>query len=104
MGRQVYQASDYKVYRAGNDFIVHHARYDFEEKHSHLKSLNLAKQVIRYLQSRTIPKTQSLYVLVSLTRLTDDLHYKSQIEQLMDTRAQKGKKLRYCNRLLAMRS
>lgn len=104
MGRQVYQASEYKVYRAGNDYIVHHVRYDFEEKHSHLKSLNLAKQVIHCLRSRTIPKTQSNYVLVSLTRLTDDQHYRSQIEQLMDTRAQKGKKLKYCNRLLTMRS
>lgn len=100
MGRQVYQASDYKVYRAGNDFIVHHSKYDFEEKHSHLKSLNLAKQVIHYLKSRTIPRAQSNYVLISLTRLTDDSHYKQQIEQLMATRAQKGRKLRYCNRMM----
>lgn len=101
MGRQVYQASGFKVYRAGNDFIVHHAKYDFDDKHSHLRSLNLAKQVIHYLKSRTVPRTQSDYVLVSLTRLTDDLHYKEQVEQLMDTRAQKGRKLRYCNRTVA---
>ncbi len=104
MGRQVYQASDFKVYRAGNDYIVHHAKYNFEEKHSHLKSLNLAKQVIHYLQSRTIPRTQSDYVLVSLKRLTDDYHYKEQIERLMDTRMQKGKKPRYCNRTVALKN
>lgn len=103
MGRQVYQSSNYKVYRAGNNYIVHHAKYSFDNKHSHLKSLNLAKQVIHYLQSRTIPRTQSDYVLTSLTRLTDDHHYKGQIEQFMDARAQKGKKASYFNQILVMR-
>lgn len=101
MGRQIYQASGFKVYRAGNDYIVHHAKYEFDEKHSHLKTLNLAKQVIHYLKSRTVPRTQSDYVLVSLLRLSDDDHYKSQIGQLMETRQQKGRKLRYLNRVHA---
>jgi hypothetical protein len=102
MGRQVYQALGYKVYRAGNDYIVHHAKYEFEDKHTHLKSLNLAKRVIHYLHTRSVPRTQSDYVLTSLLRLTDDPHYKDQVETLIAVRRQKGHKPKYLNQVYSM--
>lgn len=101
MGRQVYQESHYKVYRAGNDYIVHHSKYDFEEKHTHLRSLNVAKQVISCLLKQSMPKTRNEYVLTSIIRLTDNPKYKNRIQNVIDVRRQKGKKQDYYNHATA---
>lgn len=101
MGRQVYQESHYKVYRAGNDYIVHHSKYEFGDWHTHLKSLNVAKQVISCLIKRRMPKTRNEYVLTSLVRLSDDPKYKSRIIGMIESRRQKGKKLDYHNHSVA---
>lgn len=97
MGRQVYQEGAYKVYRAGNDFIVHNARYEFGQKHTHIKTLNTAKRIIESLERRIIPKSFSPYLLTSLLRLSDDDRYKRDVEGLLGAREQKGPRLKYHN-------
>lgn len=95
MGRQVYQEGAYKVYRAGNDFIVHNARYAFSQKHTHIKTLNTAKRIIESLERRIIPKSFSPYLLTSLIRLSDDDRYTRDVEGLLWAREQKGPRLKY---------
>jgi len=98
MGRQVYQEGKYKVYRAGNDYIVHNSRYLFEKAHTHVRTLITAKKIIHYSIHKVIPKTFSEYLLTSLIRVNDDEHYKEEIELLIAVRRQKGKKLKYYNK------
>jgi len=97
MGRQVYQEGDFKVYRAGHDFIVHNARYNFKEKHSHIRTLNIAKQIVYYAKKRIVPRGFSFYLLRSLIRVSDDERYIHELEDLIDVRKQKGPKQKYCN-------
>lgn len=95
MGRQVYQEGRFKVYRAGNNFIVHNSKFLFNHAHTHVRTLNTAKKIIYCISRGIIPKTFSEYLLVSLIRLTDDDRYANQIEELIEVRKQKGKKLKY---------
>jgi len=98
MGRQVYQEGKFKVYRAGNDFIVHNSRYMFENSHTHVRTLNTAKKIIFYSSHKIIPRTFSEYLLISLIRVTDDEKFIEDIQSLIEVRRQKGKKLRYVNK------
>ncbi len=98
MGMQVYQEGTYKVYRAGHNYIVHNAQYDFKEKHSHVHNFQIAKKLIHCVNHRIIPRSFNFYLLTSLIRLSDDEVYISKIQDLIDVRKHKGKKQSYCNR------
>jgi hypothetical protein len=89
------------VYRAGNDYIIHNTRYEFQQKHSHIRSLNTAKKVIESLRRRAIPRSFSQYLLTSLIRLADDDQYIRDVQGLVGTRNQKGPRPKYCNQKLA---
>lgn len=97
MGRQVYQEGKFKVYRAGNNFIVHNSKHLFNESHTHVRTLNTAKRIIFCTKRKIIPKTFPEYLLYSLVRVSDDTQFKAQIETLIEVRRQKGKKLKYVN-------
>lgn len=97
MGNQVYQEGDFKVYKVGHNFIVHNANYEFSDKHSHISNFNAAKSVAHMACQKILPKNFSSYLLTSLIRISDDDSYVGKIRCLMDTREQKGNKLRYCN-------
>lgn len=95
MGRQIYQEDEFKVYRVGNSFIVHNSKYQFNDKHTHIFNLGIAKKVIYYTKKNIVPRTFNPYLLTSLIRLSDDTRYINEIEALITVRAQKGKKPKY---------
>ncbi|MBN2796339.1 MAG: hypothetical protein JXR88_13090 [Clostridia bacterium] len=97
MGRQVYQEGEFKVYRAGNNYIVHNTRFIFNQAHTHVRTLNTAKRIIYCTCHKVIPKTFPEYLLQSLIRVSDDALYCDRIEALIEVRKQKGKKLKYVN-------
>ena len=97
MGRQVYQKGSFKVYRFGHNYIVHNSKYLFDESHTHVRTLNTAKKIIYCSNKKIIPKTFSEYLLISLTRVSDDMLFKEKILSLIDVRKQKGKKPKYIN-------
>jgi len=97
MGRQVYQEGNYKIYRVGNNFIVHNSKYLFNESHTHVRTFTTAKKIIYCTINKIVPKTFPEYLLYSLIRVSDDDHYAEQVESLIEVRRQKGKKLRYVN-------
>jgi len=101
MGRQVYQEDQYKIYRAGNDFIIHNSSYEFQKKHSHIRNLRTAKQVIYYVKNKIIPRSFSFYLLKSLVRVSDDEKYISDVQTLIEVRERKGCKQKYYNHQLA---
>lgn len=97
MANQIYQEGSFKIYKAGNNFIVHNSSYKFKEKHSHVRNFKVAKSLIYFAKEHIIPRTYSAYLLTSLTRISDDEEYIQHIEELIDVRKQKGKKLKYKN-------
>lgn len=97
MGNQVYQEGSYKIYRAGNNYIVHNASYRFKEKHSHVRNFKVARDLIYFATKHIIPKNYSAYLLTSLTRISDDQRYIDHIKELIEVRKQKGKKQSYRN-------
>lgn len=97
MGAQVYQEGKFKVYRTGNSYVVHNSEYAFSEKHSHIKNFNAAKGVIQLVSKRVIPRDFPNYLLISLMRLSDDDRYIKEIDDLIEVRRNKGKRLKYCN-------
>lgn len=98
MGIQVYQEDNYRIYKTGHNFIIHNSDYAFKEKHSHVRNFNTAKKIIYYVKHEIVPRNISPYLLTSLTRIADNAHYIDEIEQLMETRSQKGLKPKYCNK------
>ena len=98
MGMQVYQEGTFKIYRAGHNYIVHNAQYEFKEKHSHVHNFQIAKKLIHCVKHRIIPRSFNFYLLTSLTRISDDEDYIAKVESLIEVRKRKGKKQQYCNR------
>lgn len=65
--------------------------------HTHMKSKQLAKTAIHNVCYSKIPLNSRDYTLVSMYRLSDDENYRDKIQQILDTRQQKGKKNDYYN-------
>lgn len=65
--------------------------------HTHMKSKQLAKTVIHNVCYGKIPLNSRDYTLISMYRLSNDEKYRSKIQEILDTRKQKGKKDNYYN-------
>ena len=65
--------------------------------HTHMKSEQLAKTVIYNVCNGKIPLNSRDYTLISMYRLSDDKKYRKKIQNILDTRKQKGKKDNYYN-------
>jgi trans-aconitate methyltransferase len=65
--------------------------------HTHMLSRNLAKTVIKNVCANKIPLNSRDRTLQSMFRLSNNQKYQDKIEQLLNTRKQKGKKDYYFN-------
>lgn len=65
--------------------------------HTHLLSKRLAKTVIYNVCTGKIPLNSRTYTLISMYRLSNDLKYRKKIQEIIDTRKQKGQKEKYVN-------
>lgn len=69
----------------------------YGDYHTHMKSKQLAKTVIHNVCYGKIPLNSRDYTLISMYRLSNDKKYREKIQQILDTRKQKGKKNDYYN-------
>ena len=65
--------------------------------HTHMPSKRLAKTVINNVCYGKIPLNSRNYTLISMYRLSNDKEYREKIQEILDTRKQKGKKDNYFN-------
>ena len=94
--KKIYQKREYIILKMKKGFIVYNTKKVFSEGHSHLNSFNMAKVVIDNCIKKRKPRTDSLYLLDSHVRVSNDDKYKIFIEELIN--AKKGnKKLKYRN-------
>lgn len=88
---------DFKIERI-QDGTFRVTRTDIDGNyHTHMKSKQLAKTVIHNVCYNKIPLNSRDYTLVSMYRLSDNENYCSKIQEILNTRKQKGKKDNYYN-------
>lgn len=88
---------DFKIERI-KDGTFRVTRTDIQgDYHTHMKSRRLAKTVIHNVCYGKIPLNSRDYTLISMYRLSDNEKYRSKIQEILETRKQKGKKNNYYN-------
>lgn len=88
---------DFKIERI-QDGSFRVTRTDIKgDYHSHMLSKRLAKTVIHNVCYNKIPLNSRNYTLISMYRLSDSKEYRDKIQEILDTRKQKGKKNNYYN-------
>ena len=97
MYNKVYERKEFMIFRVKEGYIVYNAKKSFQEGHTHLKHFEAAKTAIDLVIRKKIPRSTQGYYLTSLIRLSDDDSYITKIKELIETRAQKGKKDKYYN-------
>ena len=93
----MYSKAGFIIIRVGKGFIVYNTAKAWEDGHSHLKSYKAAKTAINLVLKNKLPRSRGLYYLTTLQILSQDEKYIDRIEQLKQTRKQKGKKQSYYN-------
>ena len=97
MYNKIYERKEFMIFRVKEGYIVYNAKKSFQEGHTHLKHFEAAKTAIDLVIRKKIPRSTQGYYLTSLIRLSDDDSYITKIKELIETRAQKGKKDKYYN-------
>lgn len=92
MSNQLYRREAYVVIPVANGYIVHNTAKDFKAGHTHLKSFSVARNLIEVCLAKKLPKTRNHYLIDSLVRITDSPDYRKQLQELLETRRQKGPK------------
>lgn len=94
--RKIYERKGYIILKMKRGFIAYNTKKEFSQGHTHLYSFNMAKTIIDNCIRKKKPKADSLYLLNSHIRLSNDVKYKMFIEEIIT--AKKGnKKLKYRN-------
>lgn len=89
--------NDFKIDRL-KDGSFRVTRTDIKgDYHTHMLSKRLAKTVIHNVCYDKIPLNSRDYTLISMYRLSNNEKYRSKIQEILETRKQKGKKDNYCN-------
>lgn len=95
MDKLVYIKKNFLINKVSNGYIVININKEFKAGHTHLKSFKASKTAIDLVLNKKIPKSTNFYYLESLIRLSDDEAYIEKIDQLIQTRKSKGRKLDY---------
>ena len=77
---QIYSKNGYIVFPTKNGYVVHNTVKTFQNGHTHMKYLNPCKTLIDICIHKKVPKTNNLYFLQSLIRISDDVEYIEKLE------------------------
>lgn len=99
--KKIYEYKEYIILKVEHKkrigFIVYNTKKDWESGHTHLNSKSVAEIVIKNVDQRRKPKTKNLYLLKSHIRVSNDLKYIKFLEDLIETKKNKDKKV-YINK------
>ncbi|PXV88461.1 hypothetical protein C8E03_108188 [Lachnotalea glycerini] len=93
--RMIYSKFGFNIYRSCDGYIVHNTKKEFKYGHTHLDSFNTAKYIIDMVHYERIPGHLSIYLLISLSRVSNDEIYRDKILSLVEQK--KTKKQNYYN-------
>lgn len=93
----IYRKDEFIILKVSEGFIVYNTKKEWENGHSHLKSFKAAKTAINLVQKGKLPRSREFYYLTTLQRISTEEKYIERIEQLKQTRKEKGRKQTYYN-------
>ena len=73
---KIYERDGYIILRVKRGYIVYNTRKRFENGHTHIQSFEMAKTIIDNNIRKKRPKTNSIYLIESHIRVTNDSKYK----------------------------
>ncbi|MEG1409909.1 MAG: hypothetical protein RSD36_08700 [Terrisporobacter sp.] len=97
MNNKVYEKNEFIIFQVKNGYIAYNTKKGFKEGHTHLRCFESAKTAIDLVIRKKVPRSTDEYYLTSLIRLSEDIVYTRKINELIDYRAQKGKREKYYN-------
>ena len=90
LGNQVYSKCEYIIIQVSRGFIIVNRRKEFPEGHTHIKTFKTAKYLVDLAIHNSMPYHLSLYLLTSLTRITENESYKQKILDLIANKKKRG--------------
>lgn len=79
MSVQIYQNPDFKIYKAGDGYIVHNKHKNFKDGHTHVKNYDTCMIMIKLIERKEMPKSKNRYFIQSLIRISNDRKYINKI-------------------------
>lgn len=93
----VSRIKEYNIYEVGNEYIIHNAKKEFSEGHTHIRNLGTAEFIVKLAIHKSMPHHMLPYFIESLARITTDEVYKEKLLNLLEVKNSRGKKT-YANR------
>lgn len=84
MGRTRYSKYGYIVFKARHGWVAYNTMKPFEQGHTHLCSLQSAKDAVRFCWECRVPMKADVYYLISLQRLTKNTDYYSRLQERIE--------------------
>ena len=84
--------------RVKRGYIVYNTKKNFKNGHTHIQSFDMAKTIIDNNIRKKRPKTNSIYLIESHIRVTNDSKYKKMLEELLASKEDRTKDNKYHNR------
>lgn len=79
---QLYKKDKYVVVPVGNNFLVINIKKTFEDGHTHVKEMKIARLLIDLAVSKELPKNP--YYADNLIRIASDKEYVSRLKEFKD--------------------
>ncbi|MBU5337297.1 hypothetical protein [Intestinibacter bartlettii] len=95
---KIYEREGYIILRMKRGYIVYNTKKNFENGHTHIQSFEIAKTIIDNNIRKKRPKTNSIYLIESHIRVTNDSKYKKMLEELLASKEDKTKDNKYRNK------
>ena len=90
-------AKKFSIRPCGKKYILINNNKPFKEGHTHLRSIQQCLLIVYCVKHQIVRKDFSIYMLVSLIRVSEDAEYQARVLVLVDAKKHKGKKLNYRN-------
>ena len=95
---KIYEREGYSILRVKRGYIVYNTKKNFKNGHTHIQSFDMAKTIIDNNIRKKRPKTNSIYLIESHIRVTNDSKYKKMLEELLASKEDRTKDNKYHNR------
>ncbi len=103
MYNKVYERKEFIIFQVKNGYIAYNTKKAFKEGHTHMKCFKSAKTVIDLVIRKKVPRSNDLYYLTSLIRLSEDLAYITKINDLIKYKEEKSKIKNYQNNISVLK-
>ena len=95
---KIYEREGYIILRFKRGYIVYNTKKNFKNGHTHIQSFDMAKTIIDNNIRKKRPKTNSIYLIESHIRVTNDSKYKKMLQELLASKEDRTKDNKYHNK------